>query len=365
MRRKRIGASGVAMTADAHPRIVHLQYGKTGGAERFFVALVRAFARRGLEQRFVIRRGQIWEAEVRALGPVSTPVFPVPGLTGPLLRAWLRRRCAAWRPDVVMAWAPRAARMAPALPGIRTITRLGDFPDHLRHFPTSDVLVGNIPGIVARARSLGWTNPAVVISNFARDVDPAPRPRAAMGTPEDAFVIVGGGRFVHRKGIDVLIRAAARVPGAWLWLAGDGPDRAALEALAREEGISDRTRFLGWLAEPIHAFAAADVLVMPSRHEPFGNIAIEGWRAGVPVVSTRSEGPDWYMTDGVDGLLVEIDDAAALADRLTRLRADPALRARLVEGGRATLARAFTEDAVVDAYLRLFAGDHDDPGRFG
>ena len=351
------------MTDPALPRVLHVQYGKEGGAERFFVTLARAFARRGLEQSFVVRPRQSWEGAVRALGPTAAPPYPVPTLSAPILRRWLQRRCARLRPDVVMGWAPRAARMVPAMPGVLTVARMGDFPKRLDEFAGMDALVGNMPGIASHVRTLGWTKPVVTIPNFARGVDPEPPPRAAMGTPDDAFVVVGGGRFVHRKGMDLLIRAAAQVTDAWLWLVGDGEDRAMLEALARESGVMERTRFLGWVEEPIHLFAAADVLVMPSRHEPFGNIALEGWQAGVPVVSTRSEGPDWYMTDGADGLLVEIDDEAALADRLARLKGDPALRARLAAGGRAALATRFTEDAVVDAYLRLFAGDRTDPAR--
>ncbi len=342
------------------PRILHLHFGKDGGAERFFVALAQGFGRRGVAQRFVIRPGRAWREEIAPLGEViedhGRPLSP---------RSWLlpwriARLCRAWEPDAVMAWMPRAARLLPRHKGALRFCRLGDFPQHLRHFRRCDLLVGNIPAIGAHVRALGWTRPAATVPNFARPVEPRPVGRASLGTPPGAFVVAGGGRFVPRKGLDLLVRAVAQVPGAHLWLVGDGVERRALEALVDELGLRERTRFTGWVEEPIHHFAAADLLAVPSRHEPFGNIVIEGWRARVPVVSSRSEGPSWYMRDGENGLLVDIDDAAGLARAIRSVIADPALGRRLVAGGLAMLEGRFSEAAVVDRYLRLIA----DPAGF-
>lgn len=341
-------------------KVLHLHFGKDGGAERFFVALVGAFGRRDVEQRFVIRPNRGWRGEIESLGPIVESNYRRRSILSWLLERRVRRMCDDWRPDAIMAWMPRAAQLIPARADAVKLARLGDFPDDLGRFGTCDVLVGNVPAIGDHCRDLGWTKPVVTISNFARPVTPMPVDRATFDTPADAFLVCGVGRFVHRKGMDLLIRAAARVPGAWLWLVGDGRERAALEALAAEVGIAERTRFLGWQPEPIHLIAAADVLGLPSRHEPFGNVAIEGWQAGVPVVSTRSEGPGWYMTDGADGCLVEIDDETGFAAALELCR-DRDFAARLVAGGRATLEARFGEEAIARDYLRLFSGDLTDP----
>ena len=95
---------------------------------------------------------------------------------------------------------------------------------------------------------------------------------------------------------------------------------------------------------------------MPSRHEPFGNAVLEAWRTRVPVVATRSEGPGWYMRNGENGMLVDIDDAGAFASAVERIRSDRALGPALVAGGRARLAEMFDEERIVDRYLDLFAG---------
>lgn len=344
----------------APPRVLHLHFGKEGGAERFFVNLAQAFARRGVDQQFVIRPHRSWRAEIAPLGPILENNFRRLTPKGLLLHGQVRRLCRQWQPDAIMAWMPRAARLIPDLPDVVTLTRLGDFPRHLNHFGHCDVLVGNTPDIGRHCVEMGWSKPMLTISNFARPVAPRPVARVAHDTPEDAFLIAGAGRFVTRKGMDLLIRAAAQLPDAWLWLIGDGKERPALEALARAEGIAERTRFIGWVDEPIHHIAAADALGMPSRHEPLGNVVLEAWQAGVPVVSTRSEGPAWYMADGVNGRLVGIDDLTAFAAALQGLRDDPSLRTRLAEGGRRQLEAFFSEEQVVQSYLSVFAGDFTD-----
>lgn len=332
-------------------RVLHIHSGKEGGAERFFVSLAGAMSDRGVEQRFVIRPGRSWGEDIAALGPVIQTENRL------YARPFLRRRVAAlvarWQPDAVLAWMPRAALLLPRRPGPVRATRLGDYPKKLDPFARADVLVGNTPDITESCRALGWTGRAETISNFVRPVAAKPVSRAEESTPEGAFLIVAGGRFVPLKGLDVAIRAAARVPGAWLWVLGDGPERAALQQLCCEVGIAQRTRFPGWKDEPIHHIAAGDAFVMPSRIEPLGNMALEAWQAGVPLVSTRSEGPSWFVRDGIDGLLAEIDDVEAIASHLRTLAGDPARRLTLARAGRARLRQMFGREAVVSAWLDL------------
>ncbi|SPH24772.1 N-acetyl-alpha-D-glucosaminyl L-malate synthase [Defluviimonas aquaemixtae] len=342
-------------------RVLHLHFGKDGGAERFFVNLVAAFGRRGVEQRFVIRPDRGWREGIAPHGPIIENHYRRLSLSAPVLEWRVRRLCRTWRPDAIMAWMPRAARLMPQWSDAVKLTRLGDFPENLKHFGNCDLLVGNLPGIGTKCRALGWTKPVVTISNFPRPVAPLPVSRAVHDTPDDVFLIAAGGRFVPRKGMDLAIRAAARVPGSWLWLAGDGKEREALEALVRDCRMTDRTRFLGWQDEPIHQIAAADAFVMPSRHEPLGNMLLEAWQAGVPSVSTASEGPSWFMRDGTDGLVVPIDDVDALAAALERLRTDREAAGRFAENAKSRLQEMFSEQGVVDAYLKLFSGDFSDP----
>lgn len=337
-------------------KILHMHFGKEGGAERFFVNLVQGFAERGAEQRFVTRPGRIWRPEIAAIGPIWETHYRRAAPQSLWMQWRVHRMIGQWQPDVIMAWMSRSSRMIPDDAGAVKLTRLGDYPRHLKHFRHNDLIVGNTPGIVQACKDLGWAKPAHVVSNFTRQIDISPVRRADHDTPEDAFVISGSGRFVGRKGFEALVRAAAQVQGAWLWLAGAGELEADLRAQVAALGLAPRTRFFGWLEEPMHMVAASDVFVMPSRHEPLGNVILEAWHAGVPVVTTASEGPTWFVRDGEDALMVPIDDAEAMAAAITRLRDDPALARHLLSQGRQTLEARFTRERVIDQYWQIFDG---------
>lgn len=344
---------------DAPLRVIHFHFGKEGGAERFFVKLAQALGRRGVEQRFIIRPGRSWGDEIAALGPVIHSNFRVFSPTTPLVHwradRWVRR----WKPQAVMSWMPRAARLVHPWPGVVKLNRMGDFPQNLKHFENCDLLVGNVPGIAETCRTLGWTRPAITISNFTPIVTPVPVRRADHDTPEGVFLVAAGGRFQPRKAFDTALRAIALIPDAWLWLVGDGRLRPELERLAAELGIAERVRFVGWVDDPVHHIAAADAFLLPSRHEPLGNILLEAWAAGVPSVSTRCDGPSWFMRDGIDGLLADIDDAGQIAAALVALRDHPETARHYAANARARLDAFFSEDAICDAYLRVFRGQFD------
>jgi len=113
---------------------------------------------------------------------------------------------------------------------------------------------------------------------------------------------------------------------------------------------------VGWVDDPVHHIAAADAFLMPSRHEPLGNLLLEAWATGVPTVSTRSEGPSWYMRDGIDGLMADIDNDAQIAQALIRLRDNPATAQTCARNAGERLRGFLSEDAVCEAYMQVFRG---------
>jgi len=165
--------------------------------------------------------------------------------------------------------------------------------------------------------------------------------RARLRLPDDAFVVVGLGRFVPVKGFDVLITAlptlAAAVPSTCVLLVGDGPERVALEAQAGRLGVRDRLRCTGVTPDIAVCLAAADVLAAPSRNEGMGRALVEGMALGLPVVGSEVGGIPAVIADGETGWLVPPGDAAALAEALVELGRDAALCAKL---GAAAAARA-------------------------
>ena len=193
------------------------------------------------------------------------------------------------------------------------------------------------------------------LANFTGTERVAPVSRATLDTPENAPVIMSMGRFVPRKGFHTLIQAIAKVPDAYLWLVGDGEERGNLEKLAADLGVSKRVRFAGWQKDTRPFLAASDIFVMASSHEPLGNVILEAWAQGTPVVSSRSEGPQWFMRDGENGLMVDIGDADGFAQAIDRIANDTSLGERLAARGHETLMNQFSKQAITDAYLKLFA----------
>nr|WP_269205203.1 glycosyltransferase family 4 protein [Motilibacter aurantiacus] len=189
------------------------------------------------------------------------------------------------------------------------------------------------------------------------DVDEAPRAEVAL--PFDRFVL-GLGRVVHKKGFDLLLDAFAKVapdrPDVGLVIVGGGAELDRLKDHARRLGLEERVFFPGPLgrgqvADVMHR---AEVFVMPSRVEPFGIVALEGWRAGTPVVVTSRGGAGEFVQDGRTGRVVDPEDTSALADAVAGLLDDPALRASFAAAGRARLPE-FSWDRLRAEYEKVYA----------
>lgn len=193
---------------------------------------------------------------------------------------------------------------------------------------------------------------AVVVPNGVELGAGAADPVAAADAAEPVLLAVG--RVEHVKGFDLLLEAFAASPlaeRARLTIVGDGSELAELRRRARTLGVEDRVSFPGMLGPDAvaEALAAATVVVVPSRKEAASIVVLEAWRAGRPVVGTVLGGPRTLLTDGVDGLLVDPRDAAALAGAIRSLLDAPDVAAALGAAGRREVER-YTWEAVVDRY---------------
>lgn len=161
------------------------------------------------------------------------------------------------------------------------------------------------------------------------------------------------GRLSHRKGSDVAIEAmrllGERGVAAHLTLAGDHADGYArfaddLRARVAQAGLSERVTFLGFEPDVWRLHGAADIVLVPSRWEPFGNVAVEGMLAGRPVITSDTQGLAEIVQNGRSGLVVPAGDAPALAGAVERLVADWPLARRLAQDGRVRARRRFSTD---------------------
>ena len=186
----------------------------------------------------------------------------------------------------------------------------------------------------------------------------------AAGEPIDAAheavwehpVIVAAGRLADAKNYPLLFDAVAllraRVP-ARLVILGAGDLEEPLRALVIKKQLERVVTFAGFQRNPWRYIVRADVFALSSRYEGFGNVLVEAMACGVPVVATSSPGTCEIVTDGVDGLLVEQHEPAALAAALARVLEEPGLRARMTVEARRT-ARRFALPAVAGIYDGVF-----------
>ncbi|MDH4096601.1 MAG: glycosyltransferase [Betaproteobacteria bacterium] len=182
--------------------------------------------------------------------------------------------------------------------------------------------------------------------------------RAREGLADDTPCLLALASLVARKGIDVLIDAVSLLGDTdlrpTLWIAGDGPERPALERRARARGLAQRVRFLGRRSDVADLLAACDVFVLPSRREGLGVAALEAMAAARPVIASDVGGLGEAVVHERTGLLVPPGDAAALRGALARLLGDAPLRKRLGDAGPVRVRERFTADRMVEAYEALY-----------
>jgi D-inositol-3-phosphate glycosyltransferase len=195
---------------------------------------------------------------------------------------------------------------------------------------------------------------------------PMPRgqARATLGLAPNQNILLFVGRIQRLKGLEVLVRAFAKLGDldARLLVVGGQPgtspesrEIARLHHLVAKLGIADRTGFVGAVAHeqlPLY-YSAADVTVMPSSYESFGLVAVESLACGTPVVATRVGGLTSIVHDGETGLLVPWRDAQMFAESLRRVLEDTDLRRRLAANARESVL-GYGWDRVADEHLALY-----------
>lgn len=338
-------------------RVLQLMAGAAeGGAENFFSRLAVAFQSAGVEQHLIIRPDAAREAVLKNVG-VSLTTAPFGGLLDFSTGRHIRREIENRSPDIVLSWMNRATKFCPARKGTQRFVHIGSPRGYYdpKYYRACDHLIVTTDDLVQFYLDRGWPPDRITaIPNFAPDVRASAVSRSAYGTPDEAPLLLALGRLHENKAFDVLLEALTQLPGHYLWLGGVGPLEQALRGQAARLGVENRVRFLGWIADTAPLFAAADVFVCSSRHEPFGNIVIEAWLNGTPLVAADSEGPGALITDDADGLLTPLDDAAAMAAAIGRVTGDLSLASRLAACGRIRYETGFTEQAVVGRYRELF-----------
>lgn len=339
-----------------------------GGADQFYVRLVRALHEAGQSVTAVNRPGS---PVANALAGTGVEQWQLP-----LANQWdvwsiwrLRKLVAQRQPCIVQTYMGRATRLTRLPAKVRAvhIARLGGYYKIDGYYRHAHAWIGNTRGVCDYLVQSGLPAQRIFqIGNFVPEPSAIGEDRKAElrrvhRIPEDAWVLFGLGRLIDIKGFDDLLRALSQLPAEvggrpWvLLIAGEGPLLGSLRALARELGVEERVRWLGWQDPPDAFYALADAFVCPSRREALGNVILEAWNYRLPVVSTRTKGAVELIEEGRSGLLCECGDHGAMAGLIRNLlEAKAEQRRSLGDAGRQYLQARSSRAAILDAYLSLY-----------
>jgi glycosyltransferase involved in cell wall biosynthesis len=343
--------------------VLHIhRIGGIGGSERHLLTLLPALAERSVDVRFLGL-----DDPSRAPDPfyeqLSVPYarIPAPGDVDPLLAVRVAR--AARRADLVHTHLVHADVYG-ALGARRLVsTKHNDDPFRTGSFRYVERALTRRAGKVvaithALARFLvdrvGLPREKVTTIHYGLDGPPqAWGENQPSAIAADAGVLLAVGRLERQKGVDVAVRALARVrerhPNVELVVLGEGPERASLERLADDLDVP--VHLLGRVPDVAAWLRRADVLVHPARWEGFGLALLEAMLVELPVVATNVSSIPEIVVDGQTGLLVPRDDPAALADAVATVLDDPR---GLGAAGRDRARREFSVARMADRTLDVY-----------
>jgi glycosyltransferase involved in cell wall biosynthesis len=191
-------------------------------------------------------------------------------------------------------------------------------------------------------------------------VEPPHERRAArlrLGLDADRPLLLFVGRLVAEKNVGLLLRALTRIAAAerpQVCLAGEGPDRVALQRQTDASDLQSDVRFLGERSDTAQLMQTADLLVLPSREEGLSNVILEAMGSSLAVVATDVGGSPELIEHGQTGLLVASDDETALADAIQTLLQHEAKRQALGDNARRAAQSNYSIEAMVERTLHIY-----------
>jgi glycosyltransferase involved in cell wall biosynthesis len=339
-----------------------------GGSERHLLALLPALAAHGVDVTFVGLDDPAWDPEpFYARLTVPTEHVACPRDLDPALARRLRRTLARLRPDLVHTHLVHAdgygALASLGAQWALVSTKHNDDPFRTGVFRFVErAVTRRAQRLIAITHSLarfvvervGLPSSKVEVVHYGLDAPPEAW-GAGLDPPAEGRLLVAVARLVEQKGLDVAVRALPDLPAdVRLAVLGEGPDRAPLEALARDLGVSDRLLLPGRVGDVGAWLRRAEVVVHPARWEGFGLALLEAMLARKPVVASSVSSIPEIVADGETGVLVPPDDVSALARALGRLLEDAALAARLGEAGRERARSEFSVERMTSATLEVY-----------
>lgn len=199
---------------------------------------------------------------------------------------------------------------------------------------------------------------ALVFAESTPDLASRAQTRAQFGATADTLVLLDVAMFRPEKNQIALVDIASHLPPdlPWqLWLAGDGPARAACRDRVAALGLTARIHFPGWLADPTPLYHAADLAVHASHRESLSNFLIEAQAHGLPAIAYDALGVSETFLPAESGILIPTDDSDSFRSAILRLTTDHDLRQRMATRALSHARENFSTATQINAYLELFS----------
>ena len=361
-------------------RILHVidTYGP-GGAETVCLSVVSGLDPAQFQSRVIVT-GQHWLYDNLVARGFEAVVIPVRRPVDDLrLVLEIARQIVTWQPDVVQTHLINSAIYGSVtgrllrVPVVATFHGENDLPQSDPHRAAKLAVISRASSRLAfvsgalRTRMVAGTSvrpehAAVIYNGIDTSVFRPGRSsalRALLGVGDQALIVGAVGNMRAGKGYDVMLRVMHELrgrPDVHLAIVGweRPPVQGQLLALRAELGLEQRVHFLGFRDNVAELVPGMDVYLSTSVSEGFSLTTVQAMACGVPVVCTRSGGPEEIVSDGVEGLLVPVGDVPSIAAAVDRLLADAPLRSAMGERGRHTAVARFDVRVMAEAYARIY-----------
>ena len=340
------------MEKNSKLKILNIMSGaNSGGAENFFERLAIAFENESLVQKVIIRyhkeRFDYLNAKLSNLKYIK--FF---NNFNPFCQSVIEKSIKEFKPNIILTWMNRASRVLPneKFGNEIVVGRLGGYYK-MKNYAKCDYLIANTQDIKDYIIASGWdSNKVSFIPNFVN-----PNKNTTLNLEfSKSKMLIEMGRLHENKGFDVLIKSLSFLPNYSLILVGQGSLKEFYKELIEKYNLTERVEIFNW-TDDISAFLnSASILICPSRHEPFGNIIIDGWAHKIPVIAANVSGPGNLIKERINGLKFEKNDIFDLVKKIKEIQKNKKLKEKIIKNAFEEYNKKFKQELIIKKYISFF-----------
>ncbi len=322
---------------------------KQGGAEKFFERLSFAIEKKkNINLQLIIRKNQerfsFLKKKIKSIHQINNFYF-----YNPFCHKEITDVIDNFKPNIVLSWMNRASKILPKSKGWINIGRIGGYYK-IKNYVNCDFIITNTNDLRDFVIESGWDPTKVeCIPNFVNRNNQTIKKKS-----NSLKIILCLARFHRNKGIDVLLKAMTYLNDYILWIVGEGSERKFYDLILEKHNLQEKVFFYEWTNNISEFMNSADLLVCPSRHEPFGNVVIDGWAHKIPVIVSNTGGPGILIKNNVNGLKFKNEDFFDLIEKVKFLESKKSLLKKIVRNGYNEYESNFSEDLIINKYINFF-----------